>query len=191
PGPAGGTTSRPGGSAAAQPPAGGPPPPPARGEGRGRGNSGVFLMGLYEVQVLDSYKNDTYPDGQAGAVYGQYPPLVNACRPPGEWQSYDIVFRRPRFRPDGSLVEPARITVVQNGLLGQADARPGGPAAWLQALPYPPHPARLPLGFQDPATPARYGNIWLRELPEAPPPGPPADTRPVLTLPTASLARYV
>ena len=74
-------------------------PVPAKGTSQGRGNSGVFLMGLYEVQVLDSYQNDTYPDGQAAAIYGQYPPLVNACRPPGEWQTYDIVFRRPRFRP--------------------------------------------------------------------------------------------
>ncbi|MGH6784081.1 MAG: 3-keto-disaccharide hydrolase, partial [Sphingomicrobium sp.] len=94
------------------------PNPPA-GEGQNRGNSGVFFMGMYEVQVLDSYQNDTYPDGQAAAVYGQYPPLVNACRPPGEWQAYDIVFRRPRFRPDGGLVSPARITVVHNGVLVQ------------------------------------------------------------------------
>jgi 3-keto-disaccharide hydrolase/Domain of unknown function (DUF3471) len=166
-------------------------PTPAKGEGQGRGNSGVFLMGLYEVQVLDSYKNDTYPDGQAGAVYGQYPRLVNACRPPGEWQSYDIVFHRPRFRPDGSLAEPARITVVQNGLLVQDDVRPWGPTAWLQALPYTAHPDRLPLGFQDHGNPVRYRNVWVRELPEAVPPGPPADTRPVVTLPTASLARYV
>src|SRR6185295_9862100 len=110
-------------------------PVPAKGESQGRGNSGVFLMGLYEVQVLDSYQNDTYPDGQAAAIYGQYPPLVNACRPPGEWQTYDIVFRRPRFRPDGSLVSPARVTVIQNGILVQDGVEPWGPTAWLQALP--------------------------------------------------------
>jgi hypothetical protein len=165
-------------------------PVPARGEGQGRGNSGVFLMGLYEVQVLDSYQNDTYPDGQAAAIYGQYPPLVNACRPPGEWQAYDIVFRRPRFRPDGSLVEPARITVVHNGILVQDDVEPWGPTAWLQHLPYTAHPDKLPLGFQDHGNPVRYRNIWLRELPEESPPGPPADTRPVVNLPLASLARY-
>lgn len=166
-------------------------PVPARGEGQGRGNSGVFLMGLYEVQVLDSYQNDTYPDGQAGAIYGQYPPLVNACRPPGEWQTYDIVFRRPRFRPDGSLAAPARITVLQNGILVQDDVEPWGPTAWLQHLPYTAHPDKLPVTFQDHGNPVRYRNIWLRELPETPPPGPPPDTRPVLNLPRALLARYV
>jgi hypothetical protein len=166
-------------------------PVPARGEGQGRGNSGVFLMGLYEVQVLDSYRNDTYPDGQAGAIYGQYPPLVNACRPPGEWQTYDIVFRRPRFRPDGSLFAPARVTVVQNGILVQDDVEPWGPTAWLQHLPYTAHPDKLPLAFQDHGNPVRYRNIWLRELPETPPAGPPPDTRPVPNLPRSLLARYV
>ncbi|PYQ19298.1 MAG: hypothetical protein DMF79_12915, partial [Acidobacteria bacterium] len=99
-------------------------PVPAKGDGQGRGNSGVFLMGLYEVQVLDSYQNDTYPDGQAAAIYGQYPPLVNACRPPGEWQTYDILFRRPRFRPDGSLAQAARVTVLHNGILVQDGVEP-------------------------------------------------------------------
>jgi hypothetical protein len=166
-------------------------PVPPRGTSQGRGNSGVFLMGLYEVQVLDSYQNDTYPDGQAAAIYGQYPPLVNACRPPGEWQTYDIVFRRPRFRPDGGLVAPARVTVIHNGILVQDNVEPWGPTTWLQALPYTSHPDKLPLAFQDHGNPVRYRNIWLRELPETPPAGPPPDARPVVSLPVASLDRYV
>jgi hypothetical protein len=166
-------------------------PVPPRGTSQGRGNSGVFLMGLYEVQVLDSYQNDTYPDGQAAAIYGQYPPLVNASRPPGEWQSYDIAFRRPRFRPDGGLVSPARITVIHNGILVQDSVEPWGPTAWLQHMPYTAHPDKLPLAFQDHGNPVRYRNIWLRELPETPSPGPPEDPRPVVNLPLASLDRYV
>jgi hypothetical protein len=116
---------------------------------------------------------------------------VNACRPPGEWQTYDIVFRRPRFRPDGTLVDPARVTVLHNGILIQDDVQPWGPTAWLQHLPYAAHPDRLPLAFQDHGNPVRYRNIWLRELPEQPSAGPPADARPVVTLPVALLARYV
>ena len=166
-------------------------PVPPRGTSQGRGNSGVFLMGLYEVQVLDSYQNDTYPDGQAAAVYGQYPPLVNACRPPGEWQTYDIVFRRPRFRPDGGLVAPARITVLHNGILVQDNVEPWGPTMWLQALPYTAHADKLPLGLQDHGNPVRYRNIWLRELPEGPAAPPPPDLRPVVNLPLAQLDRYV
>ena len=166
-------------------------PVPAKGTSQGRGNSGVFLMGLYEVQVLDSYQNDTYPDGQAAAVYGQYPPLVNACRPPGEWQTYDIAFRRPRFRPDGGLVSPARVTVIHNGVLVQDGVEPWGPTSWLQAMPYSAHADRLPLAFQDHGNPVRYRNIWLRELPESPLPGPSPDPRPVVNLPQGSLDRYV
>lgn len=166
-------------------------PLPASGTSQGRGNSGVFLMGLYEVQVLDSFENDTYPDGQAAAVYGQYPPLVNACRPPGEWQSYDIVFRRPRFRPDGSLASPARISVVHNGILVQDGVEPWGPTAWLQALPYTAHPDKLPLAFQDHGNPVRYRNIWLRELPEGPTALPTPDARPVVNLPLTGLDRLV
>ena len=166
-------------------------PVPAKGTSQGRGNSGVFLMGLYEVQVLDSYQNDTYPDGQAAAIYGQYPPLVNACRPPGEWQTYDIVFRRPRFRPDGALVSPARVTVIHNGLLVQDDVEPWGPTAWLQHTPYAAHADKLPLAFQDHGNPVRYRNIWLRELPETAASGPPQDPRPVINLSLAALDKYV
>jgi hypothetical protein len=166
-------------------------PVPARGTSQGRGNSGVFLMGLYEVQVLDSYENDTYPDGQAAAIYGQYPPLVNASRPPGEWQTYDIAFRRPRFRPDGTLSTPARITVIHNGVLVQDGVEPWGPTAWLQALPYTSHAEKLPLSLQDHGNPVRYRNIWLRELPERPAALPAPDPRPVVSLPLAQLDRYV
>jgi hypothetical protein len=147
-------------------------PVPAVGKSQGRGNSGVFLMGLYEIQVLDSYENDTYPDGQAASVYGQYPPLVNACLPPGEWQSYDIFFRRDRSNADGKLIQPARVTVVHNALLVQDNVEIWGPTNWLQHSPYKPHPDKLPLSLQDHGNPVRYRNIWLRELPEWTPPGP-------------------
>jgi type 1 glutamine amidotransferase len=135
------------------------------GEGQGRGNSGVFLMDAYEVQVLDSYDNRTYADGQAAAVYGQYPPLVNACRPPGEWQTYDIEFRAPRFAPDGALLEPARMTVLHNGFLVQDDVRLTGPTAHKARPPYKAHPDRLPISLQDHGNPMRFRNIWLQELP--------------------------
>ncbi len=141
-------------------------PVPVMGNSQGRGNSGVFLMGQYEVQVLDSYENDTYPDGQAAAVYGQYPPLVNVARPPGEWQSYDIVFRRPRFDDRGQLLAPARVTVMHNGVLVQDNVEIWGPTAWLEYLPYEAHADRLPLALQDHGNPVRYRNIWLRELDE-------------------------
>ena len=94
-------------------------PNPPTGSGQDRGNSGIFLMGEYELQVLDSYHADTYADGQAGAIYGQYPPLANASRPPGDWQTYDIAFRRPRFDDSGKLLEPARVTLIHNGILIQ------------------------------------------------------------------------
>ena len=139
-------------------------PVPARGTGQGRGNSGVFLMGLYEVQVLDSYENETYADGQAAAVYGQYPPLINASRPPGEWQTYDILFRRPRFGAAGQMLSPARLTVVHNGILVQDNVELWGPTAWLQYMPYEAHPDRLPLQFQDHGNPVLFRNIWVRDL---------------------------
>jgi hypothetical protein len=141
---------------------------PPHGVGQDRGNSGVFLMGQFEIQVLDSYKADTYADGQAGAIYGQYPPLFNASRPPGEWQSYDIAFRRPRFDTSGKLLEPARITVFHNGILVQNNEEPFGPTSWLKWLPYADHGDRGPISLQDHDHPVRYRNIWLRELPERP-----------------------
>lgn len=139
-------------------------PAKVEGNSQGRGNSGVFLQGLFEVQVLDSFENKTYADGQAGAVYGQYPPLVNASRKPGEWQSYDIVFRRPKF-VEGKLEQPARITVLHNGVLIQDNVRPLGPTSWLQHGQYSAGPEKLPLSFQDHGNPVRYRNVWVRELP--------------------------
>lgn len=167
-------------------------PADSQGQSQGKGNSGVFLMSLYEVQVLDSFKNDSYPDGQAGSVYGQYPPLVNASRPPGEWQTFDIIFRRPRFRRDGTLAQPARMTVLHNGLLIQDHVELWGPTSWLQHQPYAAHPEKLPLALQDHGNPVRYRNIWVRPLRETDEPGPAApDPRPVLNLPQTVLDQYV
>jgi hypothetical protein len=139
-------------------------PLPAKGQGQDRGNSGVFLMSHYEIQVLDSYHNDTYADGQAGAIYGQTPPLVNASRPPGVWQTYDIVFHRPVFAPDGSVVQPARVTVFHNGVLIHDNVAITGWTAHNRVATYQPHADRLPLMLQDHAHPVRYRNIWVREL---------------------------
>ncbi|MGE0441698.1 MAG: DUF1080 domain-containing protein, partial [Gemmatimonadales bacterium] len=165
-------------------------PPNPTGNGQNRGNSGVILMGRYEIQVLDSWGNRTYPDGQAGAVYGQHPPLVNASRGPGEWQTYDIVFRRPRFRPDGTLLRPARFTVLHNGVLIQDAATVWGPTNWLVAGKYQRHPDRLPLLLQDHEHPVRYRNVWVRELPDLPADEEGAATsRPAVQLTTAQLDR--
>jgi Domain of Unknown Function (DUF1080) len=139
-------------------------PIPPKGEGQDRGNSGVFLMGLYEIQVLDSYENKTYADGQASAVYGQYPPLVNAARPPGQWQSYDIVFHGPRFDKSGKLLRPARATVFHNGVVVQDNVELTGPTAHGDRPPYAPGPDKAPLALQDHGDPVRYRNIWIREL---------------------------
>lgn len=148
-------------------------PATPRGTGQDRGNSGIMLMGgRYEVQVLDSYNAETYADGQAAALYGQYPPLFNASLPPGQWQSYDIYFRRPRFNEDGSLAEPARVTVVHNGILVQNNEELEGQTAWLKTLPYEAHPDAGPLQLQDHGSPVRFRNIWLREIPERPAPDP-------------------
>ena len=138
-------------------------PSPPSGESQDRGNSGVFLMGLYEIQVLDSYQNKTYADGQASAVYGQYPPLVNASRPPAQWQQYDIIFHRPRFTGD-KLRSPARVTVLHNGVLVQDNVELTGPTAHGERPPYKPGPDKLPLQLQDHGNPVRYRNIWIREL---------------------------
>jgi len=134
------------------------------GEGQERGNSGVFLMDTYEVQVLDSFNNRTYADGQAAAIYGQYPPLVNASRGPGEWQTYDIIFHGPRFDADGKLVEPARMTVFHNGVLVHDNVELTGPTAHKARPPYKAHADKLPLSLQDHGNPVRYRNIWLRAL---------------------------
>jgi hypothetical protein len=139
---------------------------PGHGEGQERSNSGVFLMRQYEVQVLDSHGNKTYPDGQASALYGQYPPLVNASRPAGEWQTYDIVFHAPRFGADGAVARPARVTVFHNGVLTQDNRELTGPTAHKARPPYKAHADRLPIGLQDHGDPVRFRNIWVRELAE-------------------------
>jgi len=124
----------------------------------------VFLMGLYEIQVLDSYQSKTYADGQASAVYAQFPPLVNASRPPGQWQGYDIIFHGPRFDQDGKLLHPARVTVLHNGVLVQDNVELSGPTGHHVRPPYKPTPDKLPLSLQDHGNPVRYRNIWIREL---------------------------
>lgn len=146
-------------------------PNPPRGTGQDRGNSGIMLMGgRYEIQVLDSYQAETYADGQAGAIYGQYPPLFNATRAPGEWQAYDIFFRRPRFRPDGTIQEPARVTVVLNGIVVQNNEEFRGPTTWLQTPPWTAHPEQGPIHLQDHGHPVRFRNVWARRLPSRPTP---------------------
>ncbi len=142
-------------------------PLPVSGEGQERGNSGVYLMSTFEVQVLDSYDNPTYADGAAGSVFGQYPPLVNASRKPGEWQTYDIIFHRPRFNQDGTLQCAARVTVIQNGVVVQSDAVLTGPTAYKRRPPYAPMPDKLPLLLQDHSFPVRFRNIWVRPLADA------------------------
>lgn len=139
-------------------------PAKVEGAGQGRGNSGVFFMGLYELQILDSWQNPTYVNGQAAAIYKQHPPLVDANRRPGEWQTYDVVFIAPRFAPDGRLLAPARMTAFHNGVLVQYDAVLRGPTVFRGEPHYAPHAARLPLVLQDHRNPVAFRNIWVREL---------------------------
>jgi len=159
-------------------------PVPAEGTGQGRGNSGVFLgLDRYEIQVLDSYGNRTYADGSAGSIYGQYPPLVNASRPPGQWQTYDILYTAPRFDQGGDLLSPVRLTVFHNGVLIQNNVEVVGPTAWLGRPLYSAHPVKMPISLQDHGNPVRYRNIWVRELGKA--------GKTELTLPDRLLDGYV
>jgi hypothetical protein len=135
-----------------------------KGEGQERGNSGVFLMGRYEVQVLDSYENKTYYHGQAGSVYKQYAPLVNASRKPGEWQTYDIVFHAPKFDEQGKVIDRARVTVVHNGVLIQNNVEIYGITYNDRPAIYIAHSSQEPLRLQDHGNPIRYRNIWIRRL---------------------------
>lgn len=138
-------------------------PAAVSGDGQGRANSGVFLMDRYEIQVLDNYDNPTYADGYAGAVYGQFPPLVNACREPGVWQSYDVIWRGPRF--DGDAVErPARVTVFHNGIVVQDATTLLGPTTHRDVLDYEPHAPAAPLCLQDHGDRVRFRNVWYRPL---------------------------
>jgi len=138
-------------------------PTPPKGSGQGRGNSGLFLMGRYEIQILDSYKNKTYFDGQAGAIYKQTPPLVNAMRPPGEWNTYDVIWTRPRF-DDGGLIEtPAYITALHNGVLVLNHFELLGNTPYDRPPAYLEHEDKLPIALQDHGNPVRFRNIWVRE----------------------------
>jgi Domain of Unknown Function (DUF1080) len=139
-------------------------PAVVKGSGQGRGNSGIFFMGLYELQVLDSYENTTYVNGQAGSIYKQHPPLANANRPPGEWQTYDAVFIAPRFSADGKLLSPARVTAFLNGVLVQHDVVLRGPTEYRGQPVYKAHAPKLPLVLQDHGDLVAYRNIWVREL---------------------------
>ncbi|MEM1053900.1 MAG: DUF1080 domain-containing protein [Bacteroidota bacterium] len=138
-----------------------------------RSNSGLFLVDeRYEVQILDNWENETYADGRAAAIYGQFPPLAAANRPPDAWQSYDVFFRMPRFADDGTVMEEARLTVLHNGVLVQNNEVLPGMTIWLESLPYEAH-GEGPISLQDHGSPAQFRNLWVRRLPERE--APPAD----------------
>ena len=142
-------------------------PRDVKGSGQGRGNSGVFLMGQYEVQVLDSYENTTYPDGQCGALYGRAKPRVNASRPPGEWQTFDITFHRPIFDEDGNVTRKAKFHVVHNGVVIHDNVELSGGTGWRgphSISEYKAHGDKGPLQMQDHGNPVRFRNIWMQEL---------------------------
>ena len=134
------------------------------GEGQGRGNSGIFLMGKYEVQVLDSYESKTYSNGQAASIYKQSIPLVNAMRGPEEWQTYDIIFKAPRFDKNGILTSPATVTVLHNGVVVQNHYTIKGPTEYIGIPQYKAHEDKLPISLQDHGNPVSFRNIWVREL---------------------------
>jgi hypothetical protein len=140
---------------------------PAKPEGtsQGRGNSGFFFGGTrYEIQILDSYENKTYADGSCASIYNQYPPLVNASRPPGQWQIYDIIWTAPRFDAEGKLASPARVTLFHNGVLVQNNVELLGDTGWVTRGPYRAHAEKQPIALQDHGNPVRFRNLWVREL---------------------------
>jgi hypothetical protein len=142
-------------------------PTPAKGSGQGRGNNGIGLVGArYEIQVLDSFENDTYPEGQAAAVYNQRPPMVNASRRPGEWQSYDIIFTAPRFGGDGAVSKPGYVTVLHNGVVVQNHTEILGATYFDRPTAYSKHPEKGPIVLMYHGDPVRFRNIWVREFKE-------------------------
>ncbi|QHT71874.1 DUF1080 domain-containing protein [Rhodocytophaga rosea] len=141
-------------------------PQDIQGQSQGRGNSGIFMQGIYELQVLDNYNNRTYANGQAGSIYKQTPPLVNAMRKPGEWNVYDVIYTAPRFKEDGSLITPARITVLHNGVLVQNNFEIRGDTPYIGLPKYTKH-GKGPIKLQDhgdPSKPISFRNIWIRNL---------------------------
>jgi len=139
-------------------------PAVVKGDGQGRGNSGIFLMGKSELQVLDNYNNRTYSNGQAGSIYKQTPPAVNVCRPPGEWQTYDVIFKAPKFYDDGRVKSPATITVLQNGVLVQYHTTIWGGPEYRGVPEYKKHGDKEPIFLQDHDNTTSFRNIWIREL---------------------------
>ena len=138
-------------------------PEEVKGNGQGRGNSGIYLMGRYEVQILDSYDNPTYFDGQCASVYKQQPPTVNACKKPGEWQTMDIIFTAPRFGDAGQVVKPAAVTVLHNGVVVHNHFELHGSTSYVEPAKYSKHAEKLPIHIQDHGNPVRYRNLWIRE----------------------------
>lgn len=138
-------------------------PAEVKGSGQGRGNSGIYLMNRYEVQVLDSYENATYYDGQCGAIYKEQPPTVNACRQPGEWQSFDILFTAPRFAEDGELLKPGFVTVLHNGVVIHNHFELLGSTSYTEPPKYSKHDQKEPFSIQFHGNPLRFRNIWIRE----------------------------
>ena len=136
-------------------------PEVVQGTSQGRGNSGVLIMSRYEIQVLDAFENQTYADGQAGAIYGQWPPLANPALKPGEWNTYDILFEAPKFEGE-KLVRPAYVTVIYNGVMVHHHKEMMGPMVYRQVARYAPHEAEAPIGLQDHGNPVRYRNVWVR-----------------------------
>lgn len=139
-------------------------PTEIHGEGQGRGNSGCYLMGLYEVQILDSFENLTYFDGQAGSIYKQTAPLANAMRKPGEWNNYTVIFNAPRFKSNGDMVKPGYVTLIQNGVLMLNHFELEGPTSYTEAPHYKPHAETGPISLQFHNDPVRFRNIWVREI---------------------------